>query len=235
MRALTASAVALRLVAALVGLAALLTACGDAPDRVQTDSDATPPAPAVSDEPPVPSADTLVTDDVEGQPMSGEEVTAPAASEPGEVVTQTERPATSGPVSRPAPERPPMPAPPPSEPQSRRATAAADAFWSRFQRAVRTQDRAAIAAGLADRVRVGDQTFAKSSQEVQAVLTAIVEEEAAREAYLAVDGLTHGENGSTFSTTAHYTVEGEDYEVEVFGTVAEVSAGEWRLVEVGSR
>ena len=135
-------------------------------------------------------------------------------------------------ISAPAPERPPMPAPPPTP--SRRDVAGADAFWTRFQNAVRARDRAAIEAGLAETIRVGDRTFARSSEPVQDVISAVVEQEEVQEAYLAVDRLTHGAQASTFRTTVTYEVDGETYDVVVFGTVDEVAPGQWRLVEVGS-
>ncbi|MEL6616781.1 MAG: hypothetical protein AAFQ43_13645 [Bacteroidota bacterium] len=67
------------------------------------------------------------------------------------------------------------------------------------------------------------------------MIRAIVQEEAARDAYLAVESLAHGPEVSTFETTATYIVDGETYEVIVFGTVEEVAPGDFRLVEVGSR
>ena len=126
-----------------------------------------------------------------------------------------------------------MPAPPKPAP-SRRDVAAADAFWTRFQGAVRAQNRAGIEAGLAETIRVGDQTFARSSEPVQDVISAVVEQPEVQKAYLAVDRLTHGAEASTFRTTVTYEVDGETYEVVVFGTVDEVTPGQWRLVEVGS-
>lgn len=227
----------IRFLALVVALGAFLTACTDAPERLETAVDPSAEAP----EPRVPTEEEesedesapLADDEEAGQAPSAESVTyqPPVSPRPTPRTTPGEV------ISAPVPPRPPMPAPPREEPEVRtpRNTAAADAFWRSFQQAVRSRDRAAIARGLADQVRVGDQTYAKSSEEVQAVLQAIVEEEAAREAYLAVDALTHGPAGSTFSTTAHYTIEGDPYEVEVFGTVREVSPGVWRLVEVGTR
>lgn len=126
-----------------------------------------------------------------------------------------------------------MPAPTPT-PAAPRDIAGADAFWTRFQSAVKRQDRAAIQAGLAETIRVGDRTFARSSEPVQDVITAVVEQEEVQDAYLAVERLTHGASGSTFRTTVSYDVDGESYDVVVFGTVARVASGEWKLVEVGS-
>ena len=82
---------------------------------------------------------------------------------------------------------------------------------------------------------MGDQSFARDSEEVGSVVDAIVESEEAREAYLAVETLSHGADASRFETTATYTVDGRRYDVVVFGAVAEVAPGEWRLVEVGTR
>ncbi|MEM1054005.1 MAG: hypothetical protein AAGI52_00645 [Bacteroidota bacterium] len=240
MRPLSTPALLAHLAFVLVGLAVLLTACGDAPERLDAASEPASDAMVVpvSD----PSAESaLVAEAVQVDAEAGQ---APSA-EP--VIPSMEPSPSPSPevISAPLPEREPMrapePVPPPAAPPAQeptpepRNTAAADAFWEAFQHAVRSRDQAAIAQGLADEVRVGDQTFAKTSQEVQAVLEAIVEEDAAREAYLAVDRLTHSSEASTFETTAHYTVEGEDYEVVVFGTVEEVAPGDWRLVEVGSR
>lgn len=235
MRALTPIALFVRFTAVAVGLAALLTACGDAPEALNASSDAVGVVDEVA-EPYAVEPSTEGPTQMEPEAEAGQLASAPA-------VTPEPEPRPSEAVSVPLPERPPMRAPEskpsrevrPAQTPAPRNTAAADAFWQSFQRAVRSRDRAAIARGLADQVRVGDQTFAKSSEQVQAVLDAIVEEEAARDAYLAVDGLTHGPNGSTFETTAHYEIEGEPYEVEVFGRIAEVAPGDWRLVEVGNR
>ncbi len=124
-----------------------------------------------------------------------------------------------------------MPAPAPVDALD---TSGADAFWTRFKAAVKRQDRAAIQAGLAETIRVGDRTFARASEPVQDVITAVAEQDAVQSAYLAVERLTHGAGGSTFRTTVSYDVEGETYEVVIFGTVAQVASGEWKLVEIGS-
>ncbi|MEM6327242.1 MAG: hypothetical protein AAF791_09005 [Bacteroidota bacterium] len=237
----------IRFSVAVVALGAVWTACTEAPEPVEPSPSPVVQAPETPVSPPDAEPVTEAETDAEGgQAASDQPVTpasVPASADPAPETPNPSEPVRPDPrevASVPLPERPPMrmPAPQtaPAEPEvPARDTHAADAFWRQFQQAIRSRDRAAIASGLADEVRVGDQTFERQSNQVQAVLQAIVEEDTARDAYLAVDALTHGPETSTFSTTAHYTIEGEAYAVEVFGTVAEVTPGDWRLVEVGSR
>ena len=246
MRAFSPTPLLLRFALAL-GL--FLTACTDDSEPVEAVSTpdpapATDPTPAPPT-PPVSPTETDAPDAGEGQAASAETVTAPSA--PASPPAPRAAPEASGGVSMPLPPRPPMtaperqpraeepPAPEPHPAPEPRDTSGADAFWTRFQASVRARDRAAIERGLAQTIRAGDQTFARSSEQVQSVIDAIVEEEAAREAYLAVESLTHGAEASTFESEVRYVVDGEGYTVVVFGSVAEVAPGDWRLVEVGSR
>ena len=239
--------VATRGIALVVALGALALGCGDAPSVASGDPEpAARPAPVTS-ETVLPST----MEDEGGAPVAPEPTEAPVPSPeaPAPAPEAARAPAAppAGTISAPLPERPPMPAPPPVEapreiqrpaptPEaSGERGAAAEAFWARFQAAVRAKDRAAIERGLAESIRFGDQSYARASEPVQDMVRAIVEEDAARGAYLAVDRLTHTPEGSTFESEASYVVDGETYEVVVFGTVAEVAPGQWRLVEVGSR
>ena len=224
-------------------MGAVVTGCGDAPEAVnaplassEAGSSSRGYAPEAPADPLVTGPEVMETPE-DSAPAVGREPSAPVVTPAPEAPA---RPAAPAPASRPAtppvtsmplPERPPMTAPPAPKPAD---TSGADAFWTRFQAAVKRQDRAAIEAGLAQTIRVGDRTFARSSEPVQDVITAVVTQEEVKDAYLAVDRLTHGATGSTFRTTITYEMEGETYDVVVFGTVARVASGEWKLVEVGS-
>ena len=243
----TPLALTTRGIALAVALGALALGCGDAPAVAPGAAEPVPAPAPVATEASAPSTgdDTALTDDAPEAPEpeeaagEGPAETAPVRRSP----RPSPRPAPGAVESAPLPERPPMPAPPPVErpPETRTPEARtpdyskAEAFWARFQAAVRTQDRAAIQRGLAESIRFGDQSYARSSEPVQEVITAIVTEPAARDAYLAVDRLTHTPTGSRFESAASYVVDGETYEVVVYGTVREVAPGDWRLVEVGSR
>lgn len=240
MHVLSASSLALRATALVIALSALAFGCAD--NQTASGDEVTPRTVAVTDAPEAPeTADS-------GEDLAIESDAPDGRSPSPEVVTRTPaapvarpsapRPSTPDVVTAQIPERPPMTAPPAQptpEAPAPRNTAGADTFWRTFQASVRSRNQTAIERGLAETIRVGDQTFARASEPVQDVIRAIVEEEAARDAYLAVESLTHGAEASTFETTATYIVDGETYEVIVFGTVEEVAPGDWRLVEVGSR
>lgn len=117
-------------------------------------------------------------------------------------------------------------------PASGQAPDGADAFWTSFQRAIRSGDRAAIEAGIGGMVRVNDESFARDSEEVQGFIDSLVENDAVREATLAVGRLEHDSGFSMFEAKVGYVFNGQRQEVPLAGRIEEVRPGDWRLVEV---
>ena len=178
------------------------------------------------DEPQIPE-DSVVVPDI-----------PPASPTPPAAVP--DRPATPQP-STPTPERPtaPQPTDPRPEPPSTPARAdrtAVEAFWTRFQGALRARDASAIADYLHTTVRVSGQDYDRDGPQVQEVVRQFAENPDLTEAYLdtSADELVVSGNRATFSSVARYTLADEPYEVTVSGVLREVSPGTWRIVELAS-
>ncbi|MEL6616780.1 MAG: hypothetical protein AAFQ43_13640, partial [Bacteroidota bacterium] len=141
------------------------TASGDTPEPRTVTVAEPPEATELGD-----SGEVLpdVSDAPDGRSASPEVVTRAPEVRTTPPVTRTPAPRSTTPRSprvetAQIPERPPMTAPPAPEAPAPRNTAGADAFWRQFQASVRSRDQAAIERGLAETIRVGDQTFARAS------------------------------------------------------------------------
>lgn len=211
----------MRVLLLLVGLS--LVGCSDPAPEPSTPADAGVQAPAAP-APPLPAGpdsasgpDPVAPPDVPPAPAPP----AAAASGAAGAAPPSPSPVSSVPTARPS--APPTPS----------RIEAADAFWASLRAAIRSGDRSALEAGLADVVTVGDVAYRRGSPQVQSVLEQIVENEQVRDAYLEADRLVHGPEESAFSSVARVeTPEGDVTEARISGAIREVAPGDWRLVRL---
>lgn len=151
-----------------------------------------------------------------------------------------DRPSTPE-ASTPRPERPSAPVPTDPDPQppttpARVDRTAVEAFWTRFQSALRARDASAIDDFLHTTVRVSGQAYDRDGPQVQEVVRQFAENPDLTEAYLdtSADELVVTAGRATFSSIARYTLVDEAYEVTVSGVLREVQPGTWRIVELAS-
>lgn len=203
-------------------LAIVAVGCADPAPEASTPPDAVVQAPTTLG--PAPG------DSASGPPAPVAE-DVPSAPTPDSAPDPVQEPApASGPPAPPRPEASDAPLTPPPSP---RRTEAAEAFWTSFRAAIRSGDRATLAAGLADIVTVGEVEYRRDSPQVQSVLEQIVENEQVRNAYVDADRLVHGPEESAFSSVARVeTPEGDVTRARISGAVREVAPGDWRLVRL---
>ncbi len=67
---------------------------------------------------------------------------------------------------------------------------------------------------------------------MQQFIDSLVENDAVRDATLAVDHLEHDSGFSMFEARVAYVFNGQRHEVPLAGRIEEVRPGDWRLVEV---
>ena len=172
-------------------------------------------------------ADSVVTPEILPVPDPDSPASPPPADPPAVDPPRTEPPAP------PRSEPPPDPTP---DPPARADRSAAEAFWTRFQGALRARDASAIDDYLHTTVRVGGQDYDRNGPQVQEVVRQFAENPDLTEAYLdtSADELVVTDGRATFSSVARYTLAGEPYEVTVSGVLCEVSPGTWRIVELAS-
>lgn len=220
----------------LLAAALVLAACA-------TDEAPPPPPVAEADTPlgPAPEAGDQIPADSAVVP---EVPDAPPASTPSEA--PAEPPPTAEPEPRPPSPPPASPTPPVTQPGERAprpqppATGtdrtAVEAFWTRFQAALRARDADRIDDFLHTTVRVSGQAYDRDGPQVREVVRQFAENPDLSEAYLdtSADQLQVSGDRATFSSVARYTIADEPYEATVSGVIREVAPGTWRIVELAS-
>lgn len=197
------------LLAVVLGLVAV--GCGPSPDD----------RPASLASPVAPLADTMAAASSNGGGR-------PAAIDTVDEVVDRGVLVRTSPVPPAAPGGPGWPDP---TPESR---AAADAFWTAFQAAVRARDRAATEAAFADTVRFGiDYAVPRGGEDVQRVIDGLLESGPYRSAILSHDAIDyHSPTQGAIEVGVREPSGGGV--VHTFGFV-EVAPGDWRIVGLATQ
>lgn len=214
-----------------------LAACADDPASTPTPSSPEPVAPAEVPSPPDSTSIVELADPIAATPSEPEAPASPTAPPVAETPDVSPPPSpTPREPTAPEPPRAEPPAEPAPTPPARTDRTAVEAFWTRFQGALRARDAGAIDDYLHTTVRVSGQDYARDGPQVQEVVRQFAENPDLTEAYLdtPADELVVTDGRATFSSVARYTLADEAYEVTVSGVLREVSPGTWRIVELAS-
>ncbi|GAB5537315.1 MAG: hypothetical protein Rubg2KO_35640 [Rubricoccaceae bacterium] len=147
-------------------------------------------------------------------------------------------PPASDPTPAPQVSSVPSAPPVPSEPLAARSPesiAAANAMWATFQDALRTRDRDALAALVADTLmphvdRGDDMGVVRTTTEHAAVIDGLLSDDT-RDALLAIAELEHTPRFSA----ASYAIPQDDGQLMVGYGFEEVAPGDWRLATLGTQ